>query len=68
MAFLIVWLREAEVLGTTPWAGNLSSAKEHAIGHFPIQQQQHGATSVEIQDDNGSTRFRFPGGNDAART
>ena len=65
MAFTIVWLREAEVLETILWTGNLPSAEEHAREHFPIQQRQHGATSVEVRDDNGNTVFRLPGSNDA---
>jgi hypothetical protein len=64
MAFTIVWLREAEVLETIPWTGNLPSAEEFARGHFPIQQQQHGATSVEVRDDKGNAVFRLPKSND----
>ena len=61
MAYTVVWLKDGDVLGTTPWQ-NLVSAKKHASEQFPIKQQQFGATSVEIRDDNGKTVFRLPGG------
>ena len=61
MAYTVVWLKDGDVLGTTLWQ-NLVSAKKHASEQFPIKQQQFGATSVEIRDDNGKTVFRLPGG------
>jgi hypothetical protein len=61
MAYTVVWLEDGDVLETTLWQ-SLVSAKKHASEQFPIKQQQFGATSVEIRDDNGKTVFRLPGG------
>lgn len=60
MPYVVVWKRAGEVLGSTPWGGTFSSAKEHAIEHYPILAKQQNADCVQVLDDNERVCFSYP--------
>jgi hypothetical protein len=56
VAYTIVFLNGAAIVGSTPWPGDLSSAKQHAMDHFAINRSQRGATEVVVLDDDDRTK------------
>ena len=55
----------ATMVGSTPWGGDLPSAKRHAMDHFAINSSQRGATEVvvlEADDSAKSVVFSYSGG------
>jgi hypothetical protein len=65
VAYAIVFLEGGTILGTTPWPGDLSSAKQHAKDHFAIYRSRNGATEVVVLDDDDRTKkvvFSYSGG------
>ena len=66
LAYTIVFLNGATILGSTPWGGDLPSAKQHAMDHFAINSSQRGATEVVVLEGDDSTKsvvFSYSGGN-----
>lgn len=67
-AYAIVFLNGATIIGSTPWAGDLPSAKQHAIDHFAINSSQRGATEVVVLKEDDTTKsvvFSYSGGGGA---
>jgi hypothetical protein len=65
LAYTIVFLNGATIVGSTPWGGDLPSAKQHAIDHFAINSRQRGATEVVVLEEDDSTKrvlFSYSGG------
>ena len=67
MSYKIVFYKDDQVLGRTPWSGDLESAKKHAMDHFlSIHKPESGATTVVVMDDrNEKVVFSYPGVADA---
>jgi hypothetical protein len=66
--YTIVFLNGATIVGSTPWIGDLPSAKEHAVNHFAISSSQRGATKVVVLEEDDSTKrvvFSYSGGGGA---
>ena len=64
-AYTIVFLNGATIVGSTPWSGDLPSAKLHAMDHFAINSRQRGATEVVVLEGDDSTKsvvFSYSGG------
>ena len=47
-AYTIVFLDGATIIASTPWGGDLPSAKQLAMDHFAIDSRQRGATEVVV--------------------
>jgi hypothetical protein len=54
--YTIVFLNGATIVGSTPWGGDLPSAKQHAMDHFAINSSQRGATEVVVLEEDDSTK------------
>ena len=54
--YAIVFLEGGTIVGSVPWPGDLSSAKQHATDHFAINRSQRGATEVVVLDDDDRTK------------
>ena len=68
LAYTIVFLNGATIVGSTPWGGDLPSAKQHAMDHFAINSSQRGATEVVVLEENDRTKsvlFSYLGGGGA---
>ena len=64
-AYTIVFLNGATIVGSTPWSGDLPSAKQHAMDHFAITIGQRGATEVVVLEEDDSIKrvvFSYSGG------
>ena len=68
LTYTIVFLNGATILGSTPWDGDLLSAKQHAIEQFAISSSQRGATEVVVLEEDDGTKsvvFSYSGGGGA---
>jgi hypothetical protein len=68
MAYTIVFLNGATIVGSTPWGGDLPSAKQHAMDHFAVNGSQRGATEVVVLEEDDSTKrvlFSYSGSGSA---
>jgi hypothetical protein len=68
LAYTIAFLNGATIVGSTPWGGDLPSAKQHAMDHFAINSSQRGATEVVVLEEDDSTKsvlFSYSGGGGA---
>jgi hypothetical protein len=64
-AYTIVFLNGATIVGSTPWDGDLPSAKQRAMDLFAINRSQRGATEVVVLEEDDSTKrvlFSYSGG------
>jgi hypothetical protein len=64
-AYTIVFLNGATIVGSTPWGGDLPSAKQHAVDQFAINSSERGATEVVVLEEDDSTKsvvFSYSGG------
>ena len=70
LAYTIVFLNGATIVGSTPWPGDLPAAKQYVMDHFAINSSQRGATEVVVLDEDDGTRsvlFSYSGGGGAAQ-
>ena len=56
MQYRVKWFVGEREVGSTPFS-SLSTAKSHAMEHFPAKQMQSGVDRVEVRDE-GIQRFR----------
>jgi hypothetical protein len=64
-AYTIVFLNGATIVGSTPWGGDLPSAKQRAMDLFAINRSQRGATEVVVLEEDDNTKrvlFTYSGG------
>ena len=54
--YAIVFLEGGTIVGSTPWVGDLPSAKQYAMDRFAINGGQRGATEVVVLDDDDRTK------------
>lgn len=67
-AYTIVFLDGATIIASTPWGGDLPSAKQLAMDYFAIDSRQRGATEVVVLEGDDSTKrvlFSHSGGGGA---
>jgi hypothetical protein len=65
LAYSIVFLNGATIVGSTPCGGDLPSAKQHAMDRFAINSSQRGATEVVVLEGDDNTKsvvFSYSGG------
>jgi hypothetical protein len=55
-AYTIVFLDGATIIASTPWGGDLRSAKQQVMDHFSINTSQSGATEVVVLEGDDSTK------------
>ena len=55
-AYTIVFSDGATIIGSTPWGGDLQSAKQLAMDYFVIDSRQRGATEVVVLEGDDSTK------------
>ncbi len=53
-AYTIVFSDGATIIGSTPWGGDLQSAKQLAMDYFVIDSRQRGATEVVVLEGDDS--------------
>jgi hypothetical protein len=60
MAYSILFLRNAELVGGAPGAKTLAETQDLAIQHFTAHQQVRGVTQVQVRNDKNVPVFHFP--------
>ena len=59
MQYRVNWFVGEREVGSTPFS-SLSTAKSHAMEHFPAKQMQSGVDRVEVRDEDGKLVFHHP--------
>ena len=59
MQYRVKWFVGEREVGSTPFS-SLSTAKSHAMEHFPAKQMQSGVDRVEVRDEDGKLVFHQP--------
>ena len=65
-AYTIVFLDGATIIASTPWGGDLPSAKQLAMDYFAIDSRQRGATEVVVLEGDTVPRGSFLATREAA--